>query len=112
MNHSVKLSQRIRSLFATLAFATISTLALASCMEDHADPETAQRKTYVLVNGAFQAAYGWDKVKAALESKGNQVVVVELPGHGTDQTIPANITMDSYRNKVVEAIQPYREKSF
>jgi pimeloyl-ACP methyl ester carboxylesterase len=96
----------MRTFFATLALAAISTLVLASCTEDHADPETAQRKTYVLVNGAFQAAYGWDKVKAALESKGNQVVVVELPGHGADQTAPANITMDSYRNKVVAAIQP------
>lgn len=106
MNHSVKRAQRIHSLFVTLALVAISTWVLASCTEDHPDPETSQRKTYVLVNGAFQAAYGWDKVKAELESKGNEVLVVELPGHGTDETVPANITMDSYRNKVVATIKP------
>ncbi|WP_221391013.1 alpha/beta fold hydrolase [Dyadobacter sp. NIV53] len=110
MNYSIKRAKSIRSLLAALALATFSTLALASCTEDHENPEAAQRKTYVLVNGAFQAAYGWDKVKAALESKGNQVVVVELPGHGTDQTIPSGITMDSYRDKVVASIQPLQGK--
>ncbi|MEO6282916.1 MAG: alpha/beta fold hydrolase [Dyadobacter sp.] len=110
MNHSIKRVQRIRSLFAGLVLATVSTLALASCTEDHQIPDEAKRKTFVLVNGAFQAAYGWDKVKAALEAKGNQVVVVELLGHGTDQTNPAGITMDSYRDKVVSAIQPLQGK--
>jgi pimeloyl-ACP methyl ester carboxylesterase len=61
-------------------------------------------KTFVLVHGAWMAPYAWEKVSKALTSSGNKVIVVELPGHGGDQTAPSGITLDAYRNKVVGAI--------
>src|SRR6478735_1446156 len=63
-----------------------------------------QSKTFVLIHGAWQAPFVWDSVKAQLEAAGNKVVVVELPAHGNDTTSSANVTMDIYRDKVVDAI--------
>ncbi|MEI9810260.1 MAG: alpha/beta fold hydrolase [Bacteroidota bacterium] len=59
--------------------------------------------TYVLVHGAWQAPYVWDNVRAILEQKGNKVIVVELPGHGTDNTMPQTLNLDVYRDKVIAA---------
>ncbi|WP_343637154.1 alpha/beta fold hydrolase [Fluviicola sp.] len=66
--------------------------------------------TYVLVHGAWQAPYVWDAVRTDLENRGNKVIIVELPGHGSDNTLTHTLTMDVYANKVVEAITPINEK--
>jgi pimeloyl-ACP methyl ester carboxylesterase len=58
----------------------------------------------VLVHGAWQAPYAWQSVKDQLIQKGQNVVVVELPGHGSDMTAPATLSMDVYRDKVIAAI--------
>lgn len=84
-----------------LAFAFL--LSMTGCSKDD-NPSFPQAKTFVLVHGAFQGAYAWQFVKAQLEAAGQKVVVIELPGHGTDQTPPATITLKSYRDKVVSAI--------
>ncbi|RDC56508.1 alpha/beta fold hydrolase [Pedobacter chinensis] len=61
-------------------------------------------QTYVLVHGAWQAPYVWDAVNSALTKKGNKVIVVELPAHGTDNTPTHTLSLDVYRDKVIEAI--------
>lgn len=61
-------------------------------------------QTFVLVHGAWQAPFVWDSVKAQLSTAGQNVIVVQLPGHGTDTTSPAIITMNSYRDRIVSAI--------
>lgn len=58
----------------------------------------------MLVHGAWQAPYVWDKVSFALQHKGHKVIVVELPGHGIDTTPPQNLTLDVYRDKIIEAL--------
>jgi pimeloyl-ACP methyl ester carboxylesterase len=80
-----------------LAAATIG----LSSYKNRTNKET---KTFVLVHGAWQAPYAWQNVKQQLESKGEKVIVVELPGHGDDETSPAQLSMDVYRDKVVNAI--------
>jgi pimeloyl-ACP methyl ester carboxylesterase len=60
--------------------------------------------TFVLVHGAWQGPYVWSTVKAQLESKGQKVIVVELPGHGADTTAPVTLSINAYRDKVVAAI--------
>lgn len=67
-------------------------------------------KTFVLVHGAWQAPYVWDMVKKKLEDKGQKVIVVELPGHGNDTTIPALALMVGYSDKVISAIKDIKEK--
>ncbi|MFN8347063.1 MAG: alpha/beta fold hydrolase [Spirosomataceae bacterium] len=82
----------------TAAFALFS---FSSCSkEDVIAPAT----TYVLVHGAWQAPYVWDAVRSELQNKGHQVIVVELPGHGNDTTPPHQLTLDVYRDKVIEAL--------
>lgn len=84
---------------STLLSAAIAITSLAS--ENPTDESKSQ--TYVLVHGAWQAPYVWDAVKADLVSKGNKVIVVELPGHGTDNTATYTLSIDVYRDKVIEA---------
>lgn len=75
----------------------------SSPVDDDADP-TANQQTYVLVHGAWQSPYVWDVVSSNLVHKGHKVIVVELPGHGADLTPPQNLTLDVYRDKVIEAL--------
>lgn len=77
-------------------------LALLSCTKN--DTVTPAPKTFVLVHGAWQAPYAWQLVNDQLVQQGQNVVVVELPGHGADNTSPATLSMDVYRDKVVAAI--------
>jgi pimeloyl-ACP methyl ester carboxylesterase len=62
------------------------------------------KKTFVLVHGSWLAPFAWDGVAKNLKASGANVVVVELPGHGSDQTPPQNISLDVYREKVVDII--------
>jgi len=101
-----------RSVFTTALFAAILTfgnLFLSSCSKSDDDP-TSMPRNYVLVHGAWQGPYVWNAVKASLEQKGNHVTVVELPGHGSDQTPPQTISLDTYKNKVLDAISKIEGK--
>ena len=81
--------------FMIILFALLmSTLALAQ----------TSGKTYVLVHGAFQSKWNWDKVKALLEAQGNTVIAIDLPAHGADTTPPTEVTLESYRDAVIAAI--------
>jgi len=93
----------MKKIISSLLTAAISMTALASCAKTETAP-VAQTQTYVLVHGAWQAPYVWNAVRADLEKKGNKVIVVELPGHGSDQTLTHTLNMNVYRDKVIEAI--------
>lgn len=85
-----------------MLIAVISAAAL-SCTKNHPGaPATAQ--TYVIVPGAWSGPYAWDSVKADLIKAGNKVVVIQLPGHGSDTTAPQNLTLNAYRDKVISTI--------
>jgi len=86
----------VLSLIST-AFALVS---FSSCAQD----AMHQTNTYVLVHGAWQAPYVWEAVRTDLEKNGNQVITVELPGHGADQTPPHTLSLGAYRDKVIEAL--------
>ncbi|WP_229215050.1 alpha/beta fold hydrolase [Dyadobacter bucti] len=77
-------------------------ILVSSCTEDH--PQPLEAKEYVLVHGAWQAPYAWESVKKGLEGQGDKVTVVELPGHGSDQTTPDKITLDVYKEKVIASL--------
>ncbi|MBT1687629.1 alpha/beta fold hydrolase [Dawidia soli] len=85
---------------------TLSAFATYTVDEDN----TTATNTYVLVHGAWQAPYVWDAVRADLVNKGNKVVIVQLPGHGDDNTPPLNLTLDVYSNKVIEAVSEVNGK--
>ena len=87
----------------SLLSAAFAVSAMASCSNDD-QIVILPSNTYVLVHGAWQAPYVWDAVRADLTNKGNKVVVVELPGHGLDKTPAYKLSMDVYRDKVIDAI--------
>ncbi|MRG44237.1 alpha/beta fold hydrolase [Chitinophaga sp. SYP-B3965] len=75
----------------------------AGCGNNAKKPDAAPQ-TYVLVHGAWQAPYVWDSVQSHLSENGNKVIVVELPGHGADTTPAHLLSLDVYRDKVIDAI--------
>lgn len=93
----------MKKLIFSLLALTVATILLSSCSKKN-DVTTPTRKNYVLVHGAWQAPWVWDAVKNSLISKGYNVTVVELPGHGSDSTVPATITLNLYRDKVIDAL--------
>jgi len=58
----------------------------------------------VLVHGSWQGPLVWRAVAESLRQAGQVVQVVELPAHGADQTPPAAVTLNNYRDKVVGII--------
>lgn len=92
-------------MFLTLLLAAFTLFTSSSCStDDDSNTTTVPSQTYVLVHGAWQAPYVWNTVRANLEKQGQKVIVVELPGHGTDNTPTHTLTLDVYRDKVIEAM--------
>ncbi len=93
----------MKTTISTLLSAAFALFSFSSCAKGDKDPN-ATPNTYVLVHGAWQAPYVWDAVRSDLEAKGNKVVVVELPGHGNDNTPAHTLNLDVYSNKVIDAM--------
>jgi pimeloyl-ACP methyl ester carboxylesterase len=93
----------MKKIILQLLLVASYTVGFSSCSKDD-DNEIKHPKTFVLVHGAWQAPYVWDSVKLNLEKTGNHLIVIELPGHGTDQTSPQTLSIDVYRDKVMEAL--------
>jgi len=93
----------------SLLSAVLTISGFSSCAKND-EAISLKSNTYVLVHGAWQAPYVWDAVRTNLENKGNKVIVVELPGHGSDTTATYTLSIDAYRDKVVEAISKIEGK--
>lgn len=65
--------------------------------------------TLVLVHGGWHGAWCWDGVAPLLERAGHEVVRFDLPGHGEDRTPVAEVTLESYTDRVVEALDARSE---
>jgi pimeloyl-ACP methyl ester carboxylesterase len=79
---------------------SLITLTLAGACGDDSRPQD----TYVLVHGAWMGAWAWNAVAEDLRAGGAEVAVVELPAHGQDATPLAELGMNTYVDRVVEAI--------
>lgn len=49
----------------------------------------------VLVHGAWQGAWSWDAVSAAL-MRGHRIRTLDLPGSGSDATAAGEVKLSSY----------------
>ncbi|MEO5888849.1 MAG: hypothetical protein ABIQ31_01290 [Ferruginibacter sp.] len=86
-----------------LLLATV--IIIQSSCSKNEDASQATVKTYVIVPGSWSAPYAWQIAKSYLKARGQKVFVVQLPGHGTDQTtIYKTLTLDKYRDYVVNVI--------
>lgn len=97
----------------TTALTFIAAMCMLACnrkdkaVSPAADPTAVASSvnTYVLVHGAWQAPYVWQSVKQQLEAKGQKVIVVNLSAHGSDNTSPAAVSIDAYKDNVINAIK-------
>jgi pimeloyl-ACP methyl ester carboxylesterase len=65
--------------------------------------------TFVLVHGGWAGGWYWEKVVPLLEGAGHRVLTPDLPGHGTDPTPVPQISLGSYVQRVVEALDTAAE---
>ena len=56
----------------------------------------ANGATFVLIHGAWQGAWAWQRVVPLLEAEGHRAVAVDLPGNGADDTPPGDVTTMLY----------------
>jgi len=61
-------------------------------------------KHYILVHGAWEGSWTWDSTQPVLESYGHTVTTVDLPGTANNKQDISQVTMDSYVQTVVDAI--------
>jgi len=99
----------MKKIIVLLLVVASATIVLSSCSKNN-DAVKPTPKNYVLVHGAWQGPWVWDAVKTSLVNAGNSVTVVELPGHGSDATVPSTLTLDMYRNKVIDALSKINGK--
>ncbi len=67
-------------------------------------------KHYILVHGAWEGPWSWDYTRTVLEKQGHTVTAIDLHGrYGGAQSI-TNVTLDSYVETVVNAINQLDHK--
>jgi pimeloyl-ACP methyl ester carboxylesterase len=59
---------------------------------------------FLLIHGAWHGAWCWDKTAAALRAAGHDVTAIDLPSHGDDPTPAAEVTLDSYVQRIGESL--------
>lgn len=60
---------------------------------------------FLLVHGAWHGAWCWHRLASALEYAGAQVTVLDLPGHGNDDTPRGTVTLELYAQRVEWCVQ-------
>ncbi len=60
--------------------------------------------TFLLIHGAWHGGWCWEKITPILEENGHRVLTPDLPGHGSDATPAAEVTLKHYTDKVVEIL--------
>lgn len=83
-------------------------LTMGSCSDDE-NTTKEKKETYVLVHSAWLGAWQWENVTKPLEEDGHTVLSPDLPGHGSDKTPPADITMDDYTNALINILDEQDE---
>ena len=69
-------------------------------MQGQKDRGEKLMSTYVLVHGAWHAAWCWKHVALILRSAGHQVYTPDLPGHGAERSAVRPVKADEYEDAV------------
>ncbi|MEL6573121.1 MAG: alpha/beta fold hydrolase [Pseudomonadota bacterium] len=59
---------------------------------------------FLLVHGSAHGAWCWDDLIPHLQAAGHSAVAIDLPSHGNDPTHPHDVTLTSYANAIVAAL--------
>jgi pimeloyl-ACP methyl ester carboxylesterase len=65
--------------------------------------------TFLLIHGAWHGAWCWSKLAPRLEAMGHRVLALDLPGHGDDKTPVAQVTLQSYVDRVCAVLDHQSE---
>jgi pimeloyl-ACP methyl ester carboxylesterase len=84
-----------------MLIAAMCVLGFTTYAQQHNNKKSA---TIVLVHGAWSDATAWQAVVPILQAQGDEVITVNLPGHGNDTTSFATIGLQSYVDAVKSAI--------
>ena len=60
---------------------------------------------FLLIHGSCHGAWCWRDVIPALEALGHNVRAIDLPSHGADKTPIKDVTLDLYRDTILDAIE-------
>lgn len=82
----------------------IAALFLSTCSAFSQAGNDQNENTVVIIHGAWSSANDWQQVSKDLVAAGNQVVSVNLPGHGNDNTAIAAISLKLYVDQVKKSI--------
>jgi pimeloyl-ACP methyl ester carboxylesterase len=59
---------------------------------------------FLLIHGSCHGAWCWDDLIPHLRAAGHNARAIDLPSHGADPTVPADVTLDLYARAIVDAI--------
>jgi pimeloyl-ACP methyl ester carboxylesterase len=82
----------------------LNSVVPASAAPIAAQAMAAENPTIALVHGAFEDAHIWDGVTAKLQADGYRVISVDLPGRPSAPLAPSLVSVDVYRDTVLNAI--------
>ncbi|WP_454761777.1 alpha/beta fold hydrolase [Caulobacter segnis] len=83
---------------------TIIAALATSAFAFGANAMAAEKAPIVLVHGAFENGQVWGHVTAKLQKDGYQVITVDLPGRPGNPMTPDKVSLDAYRDTVVQAL--------
>ncbi|HEV2523852.1 MAG TPA: alpha/beta fold hydrolase, partial [Gammaproteobacteria bacterium] len=66
--------------------------------------------TFILIHGAWQGGWCWERIVPRLEAEGHRVFAPDLPGMGQDPTPLAEITLDRWVQFVSDLVYQQKEK--
>lgn len=109
MNTVKNKKRNVIRLFSISSLIVVGVMIFASCSKDNDAGQHEQKSPVVLVHGAWQASYAWEQVQANLLSDGFQVTVINLKGHGEDNTPVNELSFVGYIDQVKAAINSFNE---
>ncbi len=66
--------------------------------------------TFILIHGAWQGGWCWERIVPLLETQGHHVLAPDLPGMGKDPTPLAEITLECWVQFVCDLVLQQEEK--
>lgn len=92
-----------------LALCTLSYLAVGCGDDDNETsdpgaPKELEGESFLLVHGAWNGSWVWADVEERLTAKGARVRTVTLPAHAEDTTPVTEVSLSSYVDEVLSAI--------
>jgi len=107
--NTVNKTTNVTRLFSVIGLVLLSIMVLSSCSKDDDGQMEVKKVPVVMVHGAWQASYAWEEVENQLTAQGYQVNVLNLKGHGEDNTPVNELSFSGYVAQVKEVINSFNE---